>query len=87
VRYDLRAKAQGPDIEDVDAVPYLSASGREGYRRFLWLAPPRAFALSPDGYYAYRRGDDAPQRALAECVRLGGKQCALYAVGQDLVGH
>lgn len=43
VHYDLRANSQGPDIEDVNAVPYLKASGREGYRRFLWFSPPRAY--------------------------------------------
>jgi len=87
VRYDLRTNAQGPDIEDVDAVPYLKQQGREGYRHFLWAAPPRAFALSPDGHWAYRLGEGAPQRALVECARLGGTQCVLYAVGQDLATH
>jgi dienelactone hydrolase len=87
VRYDLRAHTDGPDIEDVDAVPYLKPAGREGYRRFLWYAPPRAFALSPDGHWAYRFGENAGQQALAECARIGGAHCELYAVGQELVRH
>jgi dienelactone hydrolase len=85
VRYDLREHVDGPDIEDVAAVPNLNEGGREGYRRFLWSAPPRAFAVSENGHWASRTGPDAEKRALDSCAAHAGTQCRLYAVDQHLV--
>ena len=87
IRSDLRSDVQGPDVENVSAVPYLKEDGRAGYRRFLWIAPPRAFALSPDGHWAWRTGKDASQQALAACSQHSSTPCELYAVGQDVVKH
>ncbi len=85
IRYDLRSQANGIDIEDVSAVPYLNEVGREGYRHFLWSAPPRAFALSQNGHWSFRSGTDARMEALNGCAKHGGVQCRLYAVDQELV--
>lgn len=85
VRYDLRNQANGTDVEDVSAVPNLNDAGREGYRRFLWSAPPRAFALSENGHWSFRTGTDAQKEALNGCAKRGGVQCRLYAVDQELV--
>jgi dienelactone hydrolase len=85
IRYDLRSHSDGPDIEDVSAVPNLNDAGREGYRRFLWSASPRAFALSENGHWASRTGPDAQKEALDGCAKRGGLQCRLYAVDQELV--
>jgi dienelactone hydrolase len=85
VRYDLRAQADGPDIEDTNAVPYLNEKGRAIYRQFLWASPPRAFAMSPNGHEAYWSGPNAQQHALADCARFAGMNCTLYAVDQNVV--
>jgi dienelactone hydrolase len=85
VRYDLRANPKGPDIEDASAVPYLNATGRAGYRKFLWTPPPRAFAVSTNGHWAYWSGPDAQQHALDDCVHRAGISCTVYAVDQQLV--
>jgi hypothetical protein len=44
------------NVADVNNVPYLSARGKESYRRFLVSGLPRAFALSPDGTYSWKSG-------------------------------
>jgi hypothetical protein len=38
-------------IDDVDAVPYLSAGGRARYREFLSRPSPRAFVVCPTGAF------------------------------------
>lgn len=73
-------------IDDVTAVPYLSESGREGYRKFLTRSTPRAFAIAPDGTWSWaEEGDDPAERVLAACQ--GGRKtpCHLYAIDNDVV--
>lgn len=83
-----------PALEDVDAVPNLSEAGRREYRAFLTWAQPRAFALSPTGYYYATSGNvdkdgsgivDPVARALAGCERNSKMQCKLYAVNTAVV--
>ncbi len=81
-------------IDDVDAVPYLNDRGRAGYREWLTKGTPRAFALAPNGSWAFSNGlkgrdPDAPpdpnERALWSCARLAGMACRLYAVNNVVV--
>lgn len=74
-------------LHDVEAVPFLKASGREGYRNFLTKTVPRAFAISPSGAWGWAEmGDDPLARALANCNRNAKDQvCRLYAVNEDVV--
>jgi dienelactone hydrolase len=73
-------------IDDAGKVPYIGASGREGYRKFLAAPAPRAFAVSSDGHWGFAYGDDALARALANCQRGNGAAAArLYAVDAEVV--
>lgn len=80
-------------IDDVDAVPYLSQNGREGYGRFLERPTPRAFALAPNGAWGYADGfrpsdtslpTDPIERALRVCAKRS-TECRLYAVNRAVV--
>ncbi len=75
-----------PAVLDVAAVPQLGAEGRADYARFLLQATPRAFALAPDGNWAWASAIGSPAetnaRALSLCADYAGQPCALYA--QDL---
>jgi hypothetical protein len=81
-------------IDDVDAVPYLTDRGRQGYREWLEKGTPRAFALSSSGHWASSWGlkpadpslpVDPAERALASCERTAKKPCRLYAVNRSVV--
>lgn len=81
-------------LQDIDAIPYINDKGRERYRVWLKHAPPRAFALSPTGSYAYTSGaspadeslPSAPaERALLLCNRNSKTPCQLYAVDKAVV--
>lgn len=80
-------------IDDLDAVPYLSANGRLGYGRFLERPTPRAFALAPNGAWGYADGfkpsdatlpTDPIERALRVCAKRS-TECRLYAVNRAVV--
>ncbi len=73
-------------IDDVNAVPYLSEGGRQGYRAFLGKSAPRAFALSASGEWSWaEEGDDPADRVLSACQKPGKPPCKLYAIDQDVV--
>lgn len=82
-------------VESVDAVPYLRARGREGYAKFLASEKPRAFAVAPNGAWAFstvgnrygkkRENFDAIERALERCNQRADGQCHLYAVDERVV--
>jgi hypothetical protein len=74
-------------VVDADNVPYLSASGRESYRKFLASTLPRAFALSPDGAFSWRSGGtDAAVKAMDTCNSLAVEfPCQLYAVDNKII--
>jgi len=68
-------------IGDDAKVPYVRDGGRTGYRVFLGKRPPRAFAIAPNGGWGWAAGgEDAPERALANCSRRAAAACRLYAV-------
>jgi dienelactone hydrolase len=76
------------EINDVAAVPYLSDSGREGYKNFLTRSTPRAFAIGPGGAWSWaEEGDDPIERVLAACQNIRNAPCELYAVDDAVVWH
>ncbi len=73
-------------LDDIDAVPYLSANGRAAYREYLAKMTPRAFAVSPSGAWCWaEEGEDPDARALATCARKSNKPCQLYSVDDYVV--
>lgn len=81
-------------LEDVDLVPYLYERGRKGYEDYLKAPMPKAFAVSPSGYFAASVGAvsrdptlplDVADRALTICNKNSPTVCKLYAVGNDVV--
>jgi len=81
-------------IDDVDAVPYLTDRGRQYYREWLALPTPKAFAISPTGFFFSTSGlkpkdttlpIDPVERAVAGCERNAKVQCKLYAVNGSVV--
>ncbi len=81
-------------IDDIDAIPFLSDRGRQHYREWLALPTPKAFAISPTGYFFSTSGlrpkdttlpTDPVERALIGCERNARVQCKLYAVNGSVV--
>jgi dienelactone hydrolase len=73
-------------LEQIDKVPYLNDSGREGYKNFLQKSFPRAFAINEEGRWGWSSGQwDSTQRALNQCNQKAKKPCQLYAVDEDVV--
>jgi hypothetical protein len=72
------------DIADASRVP-VSSGGKAAYAKFLEMANPKAFAITPKGGYGFARGDYAAGRALGNCQRNNGNTCAMYAVNDDVV--
>lgn len=73
-------------VGDTNAVPYLSAPGREQYRKFLTKSQPRAFALSSSGAWSWvEDGDDPAERALENCQKNSAAPCRLYAIDDKVV--
>jgi dienelactone hydrolase len=73
-------------IDNVEAIPYLTARGREQYRLFLNKPFPRAFAVSSSGAWSWAEdGDDPVNQVLATCQKNSSEPCKLYAVDNDVV--
>ncbi|MBX3655629.1 MAG: dienelactone hydrolase family protein [Ramlibacter sp.] len=72
-------------LEDVEKVPHLKFFGRRAYKNFLTIAPPKAFAIGPDGAYGWAYGFGAPERALDHCFKNTKQECRLYAIDNDVV--
>ncbi len=74
-------------LTEVEKVPYVRDSGRDGYREFLGRQTPRAFAIAPGGAWGWaENGDDPLARALGHCNRNAKSQtCHLYAVDNQVV--
>lgn len=82
------------DVNEVDLVPYLSDKGRADYATWLKWPEPRAFAVSPSGYYAHVTGtkpkdpampSDPVERALAYCQKNSPTTCKVYALNANVV--
>jgi len=73
-------------IGDTSKVPLVDDKGRAAYAIFLRQSVLRAFAIGPDGFWAYSAGKfDALAEALARCGQNGRRVCKLYAVNDDVV--
>ncbi|HEU4850984.1 MAG TPA: CocE/NonD family hydrolase [Telluria sp.] len=73
-------------VQDVTAVPYLSAGGRAAYEAYLSKHQPRAFAISPSGAWSWaEEGEDPESRALATCRQTSNSPCRLYSVDDNVV--
>ena len=74
------------ELENADAVPFVKPEVKtEKYPRFLDADVPRAFAIAPDGSWAYVSGLDAVKRALSNCQGHAKRACKLYAVDDAVV--
>jgi hypothetical protein len=82
------------NINDIDAIPYLSDKGRQAYREYLGRPTPKAFALSPSGNWfsawTLVPGEagmptDPVERAVVACNRTSSTPCKLYAVNGAVV--
>jgi dienelactone hydrolase len=84
---DMKSQKSGfAAVDDVDAVPFLSDAGRDGYRNFLTRTLPRAFAISASGAWSWAEdGDDPVSQALDNCRKNSGESCKLYAVNDYVV--
>jgi dienelactone hydrolase len=72
-------------LANLDAVPYLTESGRQAYRQFLILLHgSRAFAVAPDGGYGFAAGANSSADAMAICSKLH-QGCRLYVVDNAIV--
>jgi dienelactone hydrolase len=72
-------------IEDMAAVPYLNAAGREAYGKYNTLRKPKAFVIAPDGAWSLSSlGDDPISSAMQSCEKMH-VNCALYAVDDMVV--
>jgi dienelactone hydrolase len=70
-------------IDDIDAVPYLSADSIEGYKRFLDAPMPRVFAIKKNGASITQLGGfDPVKEMLSHCQDMN---CQLYAVDNEVV--
>ena len=73
-------------VDDVEAVPFLSAHGRAAYREYLNKMTPRAFAISASGSWSWsEEGEDPDSRALAACQQNSREPCQLYSVDDYVV--
>ncbi|MDL2357149.1 MAG: CocE/NonD family hydrolase, partial [Pseudomonadota bacterium] len=73
-------------LDDVEAVPFVGAHGRDAYRDYLAKMTPRAFAVAPNGAWCWaEEGEEPERRALATCEQKGGQPCRLYSVDEQVV--
>ncbi len=81
-------------VTELDLVPYLSDRGRAAYKAWLSKPEPKAFSISPAGYYAESVGTkpadttmptDPVERSLVYCNKSSPLPCKPYAVNNDVV--
>jgi hypothetical protein len=81
------------DIGNVEAVPYLTNSGRDAYREYLSKPSPKAFAIATNSaaYSVWGKAKDMSlpadvgERAVVLCERVAKRTCQLYAVDDRVV--
>lgn len=71
--------------DDHSPVLLAAAVREEDYQRFLARPLPRAFVMDGHGHWGQASGDDALSRAMALCRNKGSRQCAFYAVNDQVV--
>jgi dienelactone hydrolase len=72
-------------LEDAAAIPWINEQGREGYRKFLTIKPPRAFVIAPGGQSATAQGGFDTLTRAEEMCRSNGFICFPYAIDSDVV--
>ncbi len=73
-------------LDDETKIPFVRDTGRAGYKRYLGVPLPRAFAIAPSGAWSWSNGGDDPlKRALEACSGFAKMACALYSVDEDVV--
>jgi dienelactone hydrolase len=72
------------EVNDVDAVPYLTDSQRELYRRFLKAPLPRAIAIGRTNAGVASGGFDPTVTAMTRCWKIT-QYCHLYAIDNTVV--
>ena len=74
-------------IDDASRIPYVGDKGRTAWANYLDAPPPKAFAVSPHGSWAFRSGEPGAMRiALERCSQGFAKEpCQLYAVDDVVV--
>jgi hypothetical protein len=76
-----------PSPPALQAPTQLGKSGYEAFERYLIAPPHKAFAMSPDGRFAWRTGrrsiNEAKEQALEVCGR-NGRDCRVIAVDDAL---
>lgn len=72
---------------DSNAIPFLSARGREGFARYLTQKSPKAFAIGADGSWNFMTDDPRAMKTALERCEARGATCWLYAVDNDVVWH
>ena len=82
----LPPKTDFAQVDEIDAVPFLSEHGRAAYREYLTKLTPRAFAVSPSGAWTWAEEGEAPEaRALATCSSKSTEPCKLYSIDDYVV--
>jgi uncharacterized protein DUF4124 len=71
--------------DDADAVPYLTAAGRERYREFLSHPSPRAFVICPDGRFSTLYVVGNYQDKLDKMLRERQPGCEPYVINDAVV--
>lgn len=80
------ARTDYAQVDDIEAVPFLSENGRRAYADYLTKMTPRAFAVSPSGAWTWAEEGEAPEaRALATCSAKSTEPCKLYSVDDYVV--
>ena len=72
-------------LDDAAALPYGSASARDGYAKFLAARKPRAFVIAPDGGWMFAARGPDPLRAALDACAAKHQGCRVYAVDGDVV--
>lgn len=91
IRYQIQPTPRPPNTDfavfsNVNAVPYLDDRRKSGYKTYLQMKPPKAFAIAPTGNTGRSSGGDDPLGdALDACRSIAKIECRLYAVDDDVV--
>lgn len=94
VRMETPLPSGFAEIDDVNAIPYITDKGRESYRKWLATKGPRAFAISTAGASAAAFGSsssvdsissDPSERAVLRCNSVSREPCRVYAVNGAVI--
>jgi hypothetical protein len=70
-------------IDNVDAVPYLTDGGRARYKEFLTQPSPRAFVICPDGRFSRIHAEN--NATLAKVLLTRDNGCEPYVINDAVV--